>query len=235
MSYHPQPVHYAPVHCILPNPENSPMNALNAALAEAIANPQSAELSTLWELLMEVLAPLPQRRQFEIAGDVILKMAEILAQRAQMLLNNETPEPAELTAQRLTRELIDPFTRSMQFTVSGFIKPKPPRKSRKRNVAPTDSLVGEVDKATLIAVVEEEAASKRKQIVELSHEEAISEWGEQLQTYLQGKSVPLVELGDRAKMPVIQVWMTALLNAQFELQQTGEFYERDSILVYAVD
>ncbi|MBE9099805.1 hypothetical protein [Vacuolonema iberomarrocanum] len=201
-------------------------------MAEAIANPKSAELNTLWELLMEALAPLPQRQQFEIAGDVILKMADILARRAQMLLNNETPEPAELSAQRLTRELIDPFTRSMQFNASNFMKAKPPRKSRKRAIAPSDSIVGEVDKATLIAVVEQEAAQA---IVELSHEEAISEWGQQLQPYLRGQSLPLVELGDRSNMPLVQVWMTALLNAQFELRQTGEFYQRNGVVVCVVD
>ena len=208
------------------------MNVLNTALAEAIANPKSAELNTLWELLMETLAPLPHHQQFEIAGDVILKMADILAQRAQMLLNNETPEPAELSAQRLTRELIDPFTRSMQFNASNFMKAKPPRKSRKRAIAPSDSVVGEVDKAALIAVVEQEAAQA---IVELSHDEAISEWGQQLQPYLRGQSLPLVELGDRSNMPLVQVWMTALLNAQFELRQTGEFYQRNSVVVCVVD
>lgn len=208
------------------------MNVLNTALAEAIANPKSAELNTLWELLIETLAPLSQRQQFEIAGDVILKMADILAQRAQMLLNNETPESAELSAQRLTRELIDPFTRSMQFNASSFMKAKPPRKSRRRAIAPSDSIVGEVDKATLIAVVEQEAAQA---IVALSHEEAISEWGQQLQPYLRGQALPLVELGDRSNMPLVQVWMTALLNAQFELRQTGEFYQRNGIVVCVVD
>ncbi|MEO1144426.1 MAG: hypothetical protein AAFY26_02345 [Cyanobacteria bacterium J06638_22] len=208
------------------------LHALNTALAEAIGNPKSAKLNALWALLMETLAPLPQRQQFEIAGDVILKMADILAQRAQMLLNNETPEAADISAQRLTRDLIDPFTRSMQFNVSGFMKPKPARKSRKRAIAPTDSVVGEVDKATLIAVVEQEAAQA---IIELSHEEAISEWGQKLQPYLQGQSLPLVELGDRSNMPLVQVWMTALLNAQFELSQTGQFYQRDGVVVCAVD
>jgi hypothetical protein len=208
------------------------LNALNTALAEAIANPKSAELHALWALLMEVLAPLPQRQQFEIAGDVILKMADILTQRAQMLLNNETPETADLSAQRLTRELIDPFTRSMQFNVSGFMKPKPTRKSRKRAIAPTDSVIGEVDKATLIAVVEQETAQA---IVELSYEEAISEWGQQLQSHLQGQALPLMELGDRSNMPLVQVWMTVLLNAQFDLRQTGEFYQRNGIVVCVVD
>lgn len=208
------------------------MNALNTALAEAIANPTAAELNTLWELLIEVLEPLPQRQQFEIAGDVILKMAEILVQRAQMLLNNETPEPAELTAQRLTRELIDPFMRSMQFNVSGFMKAKPPRKQRKQSVAPTDSIVGEVDKATLIAIVEQETTQQK--IIELSHEEAISEWGLQLLPYLQDQPLPLVELGDRANMPLVQVWIAVLLNTQFDMQQTGEFYQRDGIVVFNV-
>lgn len=212
------------------------MNALELALAQAIANPQDAELEALWDLLLETLAALPQAQQFEIAGDVVLTMADILVQRAQLLLDNQQPESAELTAQRITRDLITPFTRSMHCNLTPFTKPKPGRKPRKTTIAPTDSVVGEVDRTVLLAVLDQDALDQDAQesAIALSHEEAISEWGQQLQPHLQQTAIPLVELGDRANMPLVQVWMTALLDTQLQIHQTGSFYDQEGLVVQAL-
>jgi hypothetical protein len=216
------------------------MKQLQSALAQAIADPRSTDFDALWVLLLEVLAPLPPRQQFEIAGDVLLQMADILWRRAEVLLLGHQPESAEAIAHRLTRELIEPFTRTMQLNTANFVKPKPQRKQKVRAISPNDSIVGEVDKTVLLNVLDQVADDDTDSYdiddacqdpINLSHDEAIGQWAGDLIDYLTDRPLSLLDLGDRAQMPLVQVWITVLLDEQFDIQQRGDFYQTETVMV----
>ena len=68
------------------------LQSLEWALERAIAQPQSVDFDALWNLMLTVLEPLPRPQQFEVAGDVILQLADLLLARADLLLNPEVSD-----------------------------------------------------------------------------------------------------------------------------------------------
>jgi hypothetical protein len=203
------------------------MPQLEEELERAIAQPQSADFDRLWNLMLAVLEPLPRLRQFEVAGDVILQLADLLLVRADQLLSPKSVED-DSAGISPTRELLDQFTRSLTFNLAAVTKP--PITRRRSQPSPEGSIVAEVDKTALLAVLD--AESTKQAALDLAHEERIEDWAVQLhQVFSESSSVALVDLVQQSQMPLVQVWQTVLLGQGFELEQQGEFYQVETVQV----
>ena len=68
-----------------------------------------------------------------------------------------------------------------------------------------------------------EAAEKEKALA-VSHAENVSDWIQKLSSKSIDQPQRLMELQRQLKMPLIELWIAALLGG-FSLEQRGEFYE----------
>ncbi|ESA37940.1 hypothetical protein N836_34675 [Leptolyngbya sp. Heron Island J] len=98
-------------------------------------------------------------------------------------------------------------------------------------VADDESVVGDVDKASVLALVDaltEEAV--KEQALAVAHSENVSVWIDNLS--MQGTGVPqrLIDLQRQVKMPLVEVWMAALLG-DFRLEQRGGFYGTEHLWI----
>ena len=99
------------------------------------------------------------------------------------------------------------------------------------DVADDDSVVGEVDKAAVLALVEELTLEEAKaEALAVSHAEDVSAWVAEIA--IMQKSVPqrLTDLQQQLQMPLIEVWIAALLGG-FQLEQRGEFYATEDVWI----
>jgi hypothetical protein len=60
---------------------------LELDLHQALANPPTADLKQLWQVLEELLQPLPEQQQLQIAGEAIAQIVEVVCGRAQQILD----------------------------------------------------------------------------------------------------------------------------------------------------
>ena len=207
------------------------LQSLEWALQQAIAYPQSVDFDSLWNLMLAVLEPLPRAQQFEVAGDVILQLADLLLARADLLLNPEVSQEED-GGINPTRVLLDQFTRSLSVNLEPFVK-APTRRNRSQPKGDSP-IVAEVDKTALLAVLDQESA--KQAALDLAHEERIEDWAVQLHQIFSGSgSVSLLDLVEHSQMPLVQVWQTVLLGGGFELEQQGEFYQVETVRVRGND
>ncbi|MEM9907581.1 MAG: hypothetical protein AAF921_21435, partial [Cyanobacteria bacterium P01_D01_bin.44] len=100
-----------------------------------------------------------------------------------------------------------------------------------------ESVVGEVDKANILAMVDDiEAVEQTKQsTLAVAHDENASAWSQRISDYLenQSESVKLVELQHQLQRPLIELWLGALLGG-FVIEQRGDFYENQQVWISLV-
>ncbi|MEM8809837.1 MAG: hypothetical protein AAGF01_27780 [Cyanobacteria bacterium P01_G01_bin.38] len=97
-------------------------------------------------------------------------------------------------------------------------------------------LVGEVDKANVLAMVDDiEAIEQKQSALAVAHDENVSAWSQRIADYLenQSRSVRLVELHHQLQRPLIELWLGALLGG-FVIEQKGDFYENQQVWISLV-
>ncbi|MEL6137228.1 MAG: hypothetical protein AAFR42_07450 [Cyanobacteria bacterium J06628_6] len=207
---------------------------LNLDLAFEIAAevPEEADVRTLWEQFEAVMADLPWRDQLRLGGEVINQLAGICEAKADVLWedwqdahNADGPVMDGDWLRGLTRQ-----TQELDF--SDHVKrPAYALKEQDSKPADEDSVVGEVDKATVLAFLDDltEAEEKEKALA-VSHAENVSDWIQALSSKGIGRPQKLIELQRQLKMPLVELWIAALLGG-FSLEQRGEFYETAEVWV----
>ncbi|MEM1242008.1 MAG: hypothetical protein AAGI45_19415 [Cyanobacteria bacterium P01_H01_bin.26] len=94
-----------------------------------------------------------------------------------------------------------------------------------------DSTVSEVDKQLILALVDELTLEEVKaKTLSVSHVENVSAWVQALSTLKGQEPQKLIDLQQQLKMPLVEVWIAALLG-QFELEQRGDFYETQGVWI----
>lgn len=206
-------------------------------LEEATEAPRSVNFELLWSMLEEAIEHLPQAQQLAIAGHAIEQIAEIIRLRSTILISDweAAHSEAELEAPTIEMALVDAWVRqSMAVNFDAFVEqPKSTRRrSAKVKLAPTDSIVGEVEPAAIVQMLDqmEREQSAAEMVRELAGEEDVAAWSAMIHQWLQDheskESVSLLELWRQLEMPWVEVWLGSLLGG-FELQQTGSFYESE--------
>lgn len=206
-------------------------------LDEATQAPRFVNFDLLWSMLEDAIEPLPQAQQLAIAGRAIEQMAEIIRLRSTILISEweAAHSGIEREAPTIEMALVDAWVRqSMAVNLDAFVEQ--PRSTRRRSVkvklAPTDSIVGEVEPAAIVQMLDEmEREQSAADIVRaLAGEEDVAAWALMIHQWLQENeaedSISLRELWQQLQVPWVEVWLGLLLGG-FELQQSGQFYESD--------
>ncbi|MEO0869694.1 MAG: hypothetical protein AAFY17_14915 [Cyanobacteria bacterium J06642_11] len=207
---------------------------LGDAFGDAAEMPEEANILELWRQFEGVMAQLPRHEQLRMGGDVLAQLAEICEAKSEILWedwqdanNTEGPVVDGDWLQGLTRQ-----TQEIDFSAlvqrSGNAKPLP-----HDEVAPEDSVVGEVDKAAVLAWADEVTdeltlTAAKEQALAVSHSEDVSAWVAAIAAKPVGVPQRLIDLQQQLRMPLIEVWIAALLGG-FRLEQRGNFYQTEEI------
>lgn len=206
--------------------------------------PETADLRSLCETLEQILSHQPLAIQLRVAGDVLVKLCEVCAARSQLMIATWEHHHAPSEPVVDLASCVDLFVQSLSLNVTDlFEAPEPvqyPANRQKRSSQDAEgSIVGEVDKATLLDFVEQFSTEQplneielASQIKSLAHGENVEEWSRAIAQGFQGlnATVRLVELQQTLRMPMIEVWLGLLLGG-YSLEQKGEFYDIQTVWI----
>ncbi|MEM1239274.1 MAG: hypothetical protein AAGI45_05480 [Cyanobacteria bacterium P01_H01_bin.26] len=203
---------------------------LGHAFEDAADMPEEANILELWQQFEVAMTELPWREQLRMGGEVLAQLAEICEAKSEVLWedwqdahNNDGPVLDGDWLRGLTRQTqeID-FSELVQRSKHRF-------PHGQEAMGDGDSVVGEVDKDVVLALVDElTSAEAKEKALAVSHSENVSAWVAALSTVQQSMPQRLIERQRQLRMPLIEVWIAALLGG-FQLEQRGEFYETEEI------
>ncbi|MEO0378242.1 MAG: hypothetical protein AAF329_27330 [Cyanobacteria bacterium P01_A01_bin.17] len=208
---------------------------LEVALEEASEVPENADVLSLWSQFEGDLAGLEQRDRLRVAGDILVRLAGLCEAKADLLWedwqdahNAEGPVMGGDWLQGLTRQ-----TQELDFSDLINRSYHSHRGLPNEDKADEDSVAGDVEKLSVLDMIEElEDADLKRQALAVSHAENVSDWVKALADKQMGSPQRLVDLQQQLEMPLIEVWIAALLG-EFGLDQRGGFYATEEVWISA--
>lgn len=203
-------------------------------LRRAQQMPETVGVAQILDAMEVTVAQLPEAERLRFAGEVLLQIADLCAARAGLLMG----EWEEAYRDPIVREgfFTDLVRQTMAVDLSDLMEPTPPRKHRTKRAKSDgigeDSIAASVDKAALLAMVDQLEAEvaieeeRKQQILEIAHDENVSQWIEAIAQWLQTvptHRVSFAELCQRLGRARVEIWLGVLLG-EFELEQGEEFY-----------
>ncbi|MBD1864982.1 MULTISPECIES: hypothetical protein [Trichocoleus] len=208
------------------------------SLRAAQIMPERANVAELLGQMDEAIAQAPEPEQLQVAGEALLRVAELYAVRAEALIT----EWGDAYRDPIVGSgfFADVVRQTMSVDLSDLMEPVPPRKQRAKRSpaqdAEPESLVAPVDKEVILELLEEweiktgaEARQLETELVwAIAHEEAVAEWSQAISQWLRhrGPRISVQQLYRGLGMPWVNLWLGLLLGG-FELEQSGEFYGSD--------
>lgn len=196
-------------------------------LRSAQMMPEQVDFEGLLEEVEEVISQVPESEQLRLAGEAFLQIAEIYAARSETWIEEWEQASRDPVVER---GFFDDLVRqTMAVDLSELMEPSPPRKRRsRRETSQEGSIVAEVEKAAVLAMVGqmESEAVRKEAVLAIAHDENVSTWIEAINYWLQTTAagqVPFEQLCQGLGMPQTEVWLGVLLGG-FELESQGEFY-----------
>ncbi|WP_121971246.1 hypothetical protein [Leptolyngbya sp. BC1307] len=206
---------------------------LEVAFGEASEVPEDADVLSLWSQFEGELTGLPQQEHLRVAGDILVKLAGLCEAKSDVLWedwqdahNAEGPVMGEGWLQGLTRQ-----TQELDF--SELVQRSYVTNSDLLNEDKTDedSVVGNVEKLSVLDMIDAlEDADLKSQALAVSHAENVSDWVKALADGQMDSPQRLVDLQQQLRMPLIEVWIAALLGG-FSMEQRGSFYQTQELWV----
>lgn len=203
-------------------------------LRRAQQMPETVGVAQILDAVEVAAARLPETKRLQFAGEALLQVAQICETRAELLMSEwEEASRDPVVEQGFFDDLV---RQTMAVDLSELIEPTPARKPRTRraksNGTEEGSVAATVDKAAVLAMVEQlEAAAveeeRKQQVLAIAHDENVSQWVEAIAQGLQATfpdRVSFTQLCERLGMPQVEVWLAVLLG-EFELEQEGKFYD----------
>ena len=208
---------------------------LEVALEEASEVPETADVLSLWSQFEDELAGLEQRDHLRVAGDILVRLAELCEAKADLLWedwqdahNAHGPVMGGDWLQGLTRQ-----TQELDFSDLVNRSYHSHRGLPNEDKADEDSVAGDVEKLSVLDMIEAlEDADLKSQALAVSHAENVSDWVKALADKQLDSPQRLVDLQQQLKMPLIEVWIAALLG-EFQIEQRGNFYQTHEVWVKA--
>ncbi|WP_206756484.1 hypothetical protein [Oculatella sp. FACHB-28] len=196
--------------------------------------PETVKVTQLLDAVEVAAAQLPESDRLWFAGEALLQVAQLCAARAGLLMDEwEETSRDPIVEQGFFTDLV---RQTMAVDLTDLMEPTPARKPRTRRAQSSGteegSIVATVDKAAVLAMVEQLEAEaifeeeRKQQVLAIAYEENVSQWTEAIAQGLQAafpEHVSLTQLCQRLEMPPVAVWLAVLLG-EFELEQEGEFY-----------
>ena len=205
---------------------------LEVAFEEAAEIPETADVLSLWAQFESDLAGLEQRDHLRVAGDILVQLAGLCEAKADLLWedwqdahNAEGPVMSGDWLQGLTRQ-----TQELDF--SDLVQRSyQPGNHPNEDKADEDSVAGDVAKLSVFDTIDAlEEADLKSQALAVSHAENVSDWVKALAEQQAESPQRLVDLQQQLQIPLIEVWIAALLGG-FSLEQRGSFYQTKEVWV----
>ncbi|ABW32059.1 hypothetical protein [Acaryochloris marina] len=198
-----------------------------SALASALDEPEQADISLMCASLDQHLQGRSSHEQLRVAGDAIRDIADVVCQRAELLIqdwedrhNTQGPVLDDDFLAGLVQE-------TMFLDVSDLCRQPKSRKQRHGFTGkPVESVVGEVSKDDVLEFVDE-LESGEAVALKVSHEEDVGAWVGAIHDFLEGKE-DAVLFGDLARglgFAPVAVLIGVLLGG-FRVEQRGGFYSQ---------
>ena len=204
---------------------------LEVALEEASEVPEDADVLSLWAQFEGDIARLEQRDRLRVAGDILVRLAGICEAKADVLWedwqdahNAEGPVMDGDWLQGVIRQ-----TQELDF--SELVNRSYRTSSNLPNEDKTDedSVAGDASKLSVLEMIDAlEDADLKSQALAVSHSENVSEWVAAIVCQQKKEPQRLVDVQRQLKMPLVEVWIAALLGG-FSLEQRGSFYSTDEV------
>jgi hypothetical protein len=191
------------------------------------------EFQHLLDGVEAIVSHLPESQQLQVAGDALLRIAEMCESRAELLMTGwEESDRNPIVGPGFFAELV---RQTMAVDLSELMAPAPVRQPRTRTNKPTGSIVATVEKEAVLAMVKQlemEAETQKQAVLGVAHSENVSEWTKTISRWLaqQSSEVSWRELEAGLGMPWVDLWLGLLLGG-FRVEQRGEFYQRETIWV----
>jgi hypothetical protein len=206
-----------------------------SAIAQALAEPEVADLRQLWRSLEPELAGLTRKEQLQVAGQALCDLAEVCQRRAELMWNEwqdshntEGPIPDDDFLAGLVQK-------TMFLDISDLVRQPKSRKATVDDVEEeSDSVVEEVTKevALLLAGAEDEDESEQE-IMLLEYDEDIAAWAEAIRQWLKRQGLEdatIVQLQHGTGLSVVKLWLAGLLSG-LGLEQRGGFYDGAGVVI----
>lgn len=211
------------------------------SLETAVKFPQTADFPKLYDSLDFALSQQSTLEQLLLGAEAISQLSQIYAARVELLLSdwerryNPTEPVIDL------EECVGLFVQSLHLNVADLFESPdsvhyPANRQIRSPVDPRGSLVGQVDKAVLLAVVDQLSeehspteAEVREQLRQLAGEENVKKWQQAIAHQMQqrsGEAVSLMQLQQVLELSLIEVWLGLLLGEQeqYQWETSREFY-----------
>ncbi|PZV11699.1 MAG: hypothetical protein DCF22_14025 [Leptolyngbya sp.] len=215
---------------------------------EAEQEPEiTLDLDPLWqelEISVQQRDLLP-RQALEVAAVGISQIVFEFTQFADLAF-----EELEAVAERGVMLPEDAFGQYVRQTVEvdfeQFIEPLAtlPRKHQEREVSESDSVVGELNQAAVLQALDEQMSQEPElteveifnRALALAHDEDVSAWAGAIARWMRQyrSSLPLLDLMEAVRMPLLNVWLGVLLGGEFIVEQRGQFYDLSSVWISVV-
>jgi hypothetical protein len=214
------------------------------SLETAARFPETADLRSLCDALEQTLSEQSLAEQLAVAGDVLVQLSEVYAARADLLIFRWERRHNPIEPVVNLEECVDLFVQSLSLDVTDlFEEPEqmqyPANRKKKSSAQADGSIVGEIDKDTLLNWVDQLAieqpldeAQMAAQIWDLAHGENVEEWSRAIAQYFQrfGSKILLPDLQQALEMPIVELWL-GLLMGGYSFSQQGEFYDSQTLWV----
>lgn len=174
-----------------------------------------------------------QRDRLRVAGDILVQLAGLCEAKADVLWedwqdanNAEGPVMGEGWLQGLTRQ-----TQELDFSDLVSRSYHPSSDLPNADKADEDSVAGDVEKLSVLDMIDAlKDDDLKSQALAVSHAENVSDWVKALATKQVELPQRLVDLQQQLKMPMVEIWIAALLGG-FPLEQRGSFYQTQEVWV----
>ena len=206
---------------------------LEVALDEAAEVPETADVLSLWAQFEGELAELGQRDHLRVAGDILVQLAGLCEAKADVLWedwqdahNADGPVMDSDWLQGLTRQ-----TQELDFSDLVSRSYRTGSEYPNEDKADEDSVAGDVEKTSVLDMIDAlEDTDLKRQALAVSHAENVSDWVRAISDQQMGKPQRLVDVCAQLKMPMVEVWIAALLGG-FPMEQRGSFYQTQEVWV----
>lgn len=203
---------------------------LGIALEEAADVPEEVDVLKLWQQFEVIMPELPWRDQLRLGGEVLMQLSGICEAKADVLWE-DWQDAHNADGPVLDGDWLRGLTRQTQeIDFSDLVqRAGNATKDRLEVFDDEESVVGEVAKETILALVDELAEEDAKsQALAVFHAENVSAWVAALSSQQGDMAQRLVDLQQQLQMPLVEVWIAALLGG-FGLEQRGNFYDTEQV------
>lgn len=205
---------------------------LDFAIEEAEETPETADVIGIWSQFEDELSDLSQREHLRVAGDILMRLAGLCETKADLLWedwqdahNADGPMMGDDWLQGMTRQ-----TQELDFSDLVQRSYRTGDRIEEEEQADEDSVAGSANKSAVLEMVDSLDEELKAQALAVSHSENVSDWVEAIARQQTQEPQRLVDVQRQLKMPLVEVWIAALLGG-FGLDQRGSFYSTDELWV----